>query len=111
MWSISAPSNYKIFARFKSFSIEKEDVCGFDYVMLFTGKIENLKKSNLDDSGIKSEGVFCGEMNSPQNVGDDDWKDKALLIPSQDSNEAGRSNRHQSRPSERVLFTASPLEK
>jgi len=87
IWSIQAPKNYKILAKFKYFSIEREDVCGFDYVMLFTGKIDN-----LNSDGAKSEGVFCGTMNAPQNVGDDDWKDKALLIPSQDTND-GTLNR------------------
>ena len=47
LWTIEAPKNFTILARFREFHVEREDVCGFDYVMVYTGKIENLNHPKL----------------------------------------------------------------
>ena len=76
--------DYTILARFEKFAIEREDVCGFDYVMMFTGEMRYLHQQNHNNT-VRSEGVFCGSIKYPQNVGNDDWADKTALIPTADS--------------------------
>ena len=84
IWTIEAPEDYTILVRFGKFAIEREDVCGFDYVMMFTGEMKYLHQQSHNDT-VRSEGVFCGSIKYPQNVGNDDWSDKTALIPTADS--------------------------
>ena len=42
LWTIEAPKNFTILARFREFHVEREDVCGFDYVMVYTGNLQHL---------------------------------------------------------------------
>lgn len=84
LWTIEAPADYTILARFDKFAVEREDVCGFDYVMLFTGQMAYLQQQSHNNT-VKSEGVYCGSIKYPQNVGNDDWSDKTNLIPTADS--------------------------
>ena len=84
IWTVEAPEDYTILVRFGKFAVEREDVCGFDYVMMFTGEMKYLHQQSHNDT-VRSEGVFCGSIKYPQNVGNDDWADKTALIPTADS--------------------------
>lgn len=46
--------------------------------------MEFLNQPNHNQT-VQSHGVFCGSIKYPQNVGDDDWADKTVLIPTSDS--------------------------
>ena len=37
-------------------------------------------KTNKKNGTVKAEGVFCGSQKFPQNVGNDDWADKAWFL-------------------------------
>ena len=37
-------------------------------------------KTNKKNGTVKAEGVFCGSQKFPQNVGNDDWADKAGFL-------------------------------
>ena len=39
-----------------------------------------LVKTNKKNGTVKAEGVFCGSQKFPQNVGNDDWADKAWFL-------------------------------
>ncbi|CAG5097756.1 Oidioi.mRNA.OKI2018_I69.XSR.g15219.t1.cds [Oikopleura dioica] len=84
IWKLHAPKDYTILMRFNRFAVEREDVCGFDYAMIYSGKMEYLNNKEHNDT-VKAEGVFCGSIKDPQNVGDDDWNDKSTLVPTSDS--------------------------
>lgn len=91
LWTIEAPKNFTILVRFREFHVEREDVCGFDYVMVYTGNLQHINHPKKNGT-VNAEGVFCGSQKFPQNVGNDDWADKTSLIPTSDSGD-GTLNR------------------
>ena len=64
----------------------------FQFILqIFSGKMAYLNQPNHNLT-VHSHGVFCGSIKFPQNVGDDDWADKTVLIPTSDSGD-GSLNR------------------
>ena len=53
--------------------------------------MDKLTQRDHNDT-VHAHGVFCGSIRFPQNVGDDDWADKTILIPTSDSGD-GSLNR------------------
>ena len=54
--------------------------------------MDKLNQKDHNDT-VHAHGVFCGSIRFPQNVGDDDWADKTILIPTSDSGD-GSLNRY-----------------
>ena len=62
-------------------------------------------KTNKKNGTVKAEGVFCGSQKFPQNVGNDDWADKArFLIIDSSANRNAEFSCHINNPSRRHSF-------